>query len=302
MADTFTPPADVARNARLALDVRATKPPSQQGMTPVGLARANQLANRDPVSLDTVQRMVSYFARHEVDKQGSTWDEQGKGWQAWFGWGGDEGRTWANQIMKENTMETKVSRRHSEADMKRIREVRRMAENIKSYMVELGDDMKEDDEAKSVKAIELGAEFNTRQRMMVSSLIEVTHEAGKFDKGIGANGAHYMEAAKNPFASQGIACEHCYFYQPDGNCAVVEGIIEEYAVCKLWIIPEAVIMMETMEPTMEMSEVVPMEAEMETMETEEAVAMTNLPLDTPLTIEVGDEVKALARRLLGGRQ
>jgi hypothetical protein len=304
MADTFTPPADVARNARLALDVRATKPPSQQGMTPVGLARANQLANRDPVSLDTVQRMVSYFARHEVDKQGSTWDEQGKGWQAWFGWGGDEGRTWANQIMKENTMETKVSRRHSEADMKRIREVRRMAENIKSYMVELGDDLKDDETSPPpMKAMyEMSAEFNTRQRMMVSSLIEVTHEAGKFDKGIGANGAHYMEAAKNPFASQGMACEHCYFYQPDGNCAVVEGIIEEYALCKLWIIPEAVIMMETMEPTMEMSDVVPMEAEMETMETEEAVAMTNLPLDTPLTIEVGDEVKALARRLLGGRQ
>jgi hypothetical protein len=108
-----------------------------------------------------------------------------------------------------------------------------------------------------------------------------------------------MEAAKNPFASQGMACEHCYFYQPDGNCAVVEGVIEEYAVCKLWIIPEAMLMMEMMEPVMEMSDVVPMEAEMET---EEAVAMTSYPLDTPLTIEVGDEVKALARRLLGGRQ
>ena len=194
-------------------------------------------------------------------------------------------------------METKVSRRHSEADMKRIREVRRMAENIKSYMVELGDDLKEDETSPPMKAMyELGAEFNTRQRMMVSSLVEVTHEAGKFDKGIGANGAHYMEAANNPFAAQGIACENCYFYQPDGNCAVVEGIIEEYAVCKLWIIPEAVIMMEAMEPAMEMSDVVPMEAEME------AVAMTNSALDTPLTIEVGDNVKALARRLLGGRQ
>ncbi len=162
---------------------------------------------------------------------------------------------------------------------------------------------------------ELGAEFNTRQRMMVSSLIEVTHEAGKFDKGIGANGAHYMEAAKNPFASQGIACEHCYFYQPEGQCAVVEGIIEEYAVCKLWIIPEAVIMMETMEPAMEMSDVVPMEAEMETedmgfefyglpREAMKAIEDRNpkSTLDTPLTIELGDEVKALARRLLGGRQ
>ena len=303
MPDTYTPPVAVARNAQRALDVRATKPPSQQGMTPVGLARARQLANRDPVSLDTVQRMVSYFARHEVDKQGATWDEQGKGWQAWHGWGGDEGRTWANQIMKENTMETKVSRRHSEADMKRIREVRRMAENIKSYMVELGDDLKEDETSPPpMKAMhEMGAEFNTRQRMMVSSLIEVTHEAGKFDKGIGANGAHYMEAAKNPFASQGMACEHCYFYQPDGNCAVVEGIIEEYAVCKLWVIPEAVLMVEPMEavaePMMEAepSDVIPEMNDAEMMTTKSA-------LDTPLTIKVGDEVKALARRLLGVSQ
>jgi len=44
--------------------------------------------------------MKAYFDRHEVDKQGSTWSEQGKGWQAWQGWGGDEGRTWANAIVE----------------------------------------------------------------------------------------------------------------------------------------------------------------------------------------------------------
>lgn len=262
MADTFTPPATVADNARRALEVRASKPPSQRGMTPVGLARARQLANRQPVSLDTVQRMVSYFDRHEVDKAGATWDEQGKGWQAWMGWGGDEGRTWANRILQENTkMEDKeaykASRRHSEADMKIIRQARKAAKSIASYMQDLGDDgMDMDEEPKSVKAIEEGGEFNTRQRMMVSALVEVTHEAGKFDMGVGANGAHYMPAAKNPFATQGIACEYCYFYQPDGNCAIVEGIVEEYGVCKLWIIPEAVIVEETiieaMQPEAEM--------------------------------------------------
>ena len=31
---------------------------------------------------DTVRRMKAFFDRHEVDKKGSTWDEQGKGWQA----------------------------------------------------------------------------------------------------------------------------------------------------------------------------------------------------------------------------
>ena len=100
MADTFTPPDNVAQNAQRALDVRAEKPPSQRGMTPVGLARANQLAQRRPVSLDTARRMVAYFERHEVDKEGATWDEQGRGWQAWMGWGGDEGRAWAKRIVE----------------------------------------------------------------------------------------------------------------------------------------------------------------------------------------------------------
>jgi hypothetical protein len=43
--------------------------------------------------------MLAYFTRHEVDKQGSTWDEQGPGWQAWHGWGGDAGFRWARRIV-----------------------------------------------------------------------------------------------------------------------------------------------------------------------------------------------------------
>lgn len=54
---------------------------------------------------------MSYFARHEVDKQGSTWDDYGKGRQAWDGWGGDAGRAWAErtlrQIERERTREDK---------------------------------------------------------------------------------------------------------------------------------------------------------------------------------------------------
>jgi len=99
--EPYIPPAYVARNAQRALEVRASKPPSQQGMTLVGLARANQLASRRPVSLDTIRRMVAYFDRHEIDKRGSTWSSQGRGWQAWYGWGGDEGRDWANRILRQ---------------------------------------------------------------------------------------------------------------------------------------------------------------------------------------------------------
>lgn len=101
---TFIPPADVAANAADALSVRGKKPRSQQGMTLTGLARANQLASRRPVSLDTIRRMAAYFDRHEGDKKGETWGEKGKGWQAWMGWGGDEGRAWARQILREEAV------------------------------------------------------------------------------------------------------------------------------------------------------------------------------------------------------
>jgi len=95
------PPQAVADNARRALDVRESKPPSQRGMTATGIARARDLANRVAVSEETVRRMVAYFERHESDKQGATWDEQGKGWQAWHGWGGDAGWAWAKRKRDE---------------------------------------------------------------------------------------------------------------------------------------------------------------------------------------------------------
>ena len=70
-------------------------------MIAVGLARARDISNRVELSADTVKRMVSFFARHEVDKDGSTWSDQGKGWQAWHGWGGDEGFAWAQRKVEE---------------------------------------------------------------------------------------------------------------------------------------------------------------------------------------------------------
>ena len=98
---SYTPTQEMAKNAEMALKVREGKPDSQKGMTPVGLARARDLINKRPLSEETVRRMKAYFDRHEVDKQGSTWDEKGKGWQAWNGWGGDAGRTWANRIVNQ---------------------------------------------------------------------------------------------------------------------------------------------------------------------------------------------------------
>lgn len=98
--NTYIPTVAISNNAKRALEVRDKKPSSQKGMTSVGLARARDLINRRPLSEETVRRMKAFFDRHEVDKQGETWDDQGKGWQAWMGWGGDEGYTWATQIVE----------------------------------------------------------------------------------------------------------------------------------------------------------------------------------------------------------
>ena len=97
----FTPPKGAQEAARRALEVRAEKPESQRGMTAVGIARARDLQNGVELSPETVRRMLSYFERHEVDKEGSTWSEQGKGWQAWHGWGGDAGFAWARKTVRQ---------------------------------------------------------------------------------------------------------------------------------------------------------------------------------------------------------
>jgi hypothetical protein len=43
--------------------------------------------------------MVSYFARHEVDREGEGWGVDSKGYQAWLMWGGDPGRAWARRLV-----------------------------------------------------------------------------------------------------------------------------------------------------------------------------------------------------------
>jgi hypothetical protein len=110
--NTYIPTVAIADNAKRALEIREKKPASQRGMTSVGIARARDLMNRRPLSEETVRRMKAYFDRHESDKNGETWNEQGKGWQAWMGWGGEEGYSWATAI---------VERLNKQADTKELK-------------------------------------------------------------------------------------------------------------------------------------------------------------------------------------
>lgn len=96
----FTPPASAAKNAERGLDLRSQY---SRGGTNVGVARARDLKNRKNLSPDTIERMVSYFARHEVDKDANNFgsdDDPSAGYIAWLLWGGDEAREWAEGVKK----------------------------------------------------------------------------------------------------------------------------------------------------------------------------------------------------------
>ena len=94
----FTPTEAIARNAAQGL---AWREEFGRGGTGIGVARAQELVARRPLSPETIRRMVSYFARHEVDKHGRNFFNDGNpsaGRIAWLLWGGDEGRAWALAI------------------------------------------------------------------------------------------------------------------------------------------------------------------------------------------------------------
>jgi len=97
-ADGYSPPASVKNNARRGLELRDK---FNRGGTMIGVARARDLSNGRSLPLATINRMVSYFARHEVDKKGKDWGNSSNpsaGYIAWLLWGGDSGKAWADGI------------------------------------------------------------------------------------------------------------------------------------------------------------------------------------------------------------
>ena len=79
-------------------------------MTDVGKARLNQLANREPISFDTIKRMKAYADRHKKDLQSSKSFEDGCGYLAWYSWGLDtSGRAEKWLESKINSVEEKMA-------------------------------------------------------------------------------------------------------------------------------------------------------------------------------------------------
>jgi hypothetical protein len=101
-AKTYKVPAGAQTAAKRALKWIADGK-AGSGFTDVGRARASQLAAGGTVSRNTVGRMKSYFARHEVDRKANGFFAGEKnfptpGRVAWDAWGGDAGKSWVNGI------------------------------------------------------------------------------------------------------------------------------------------------------------------------------------------------------------
>ncbi len=97
----FSAPDSVAEQAEKGLQLRRE---FGRGGTEVGVARARDLKNQKNLSPETIDRMISYFARHECDKSAEDFgneNDPSAGYIAWLLWGGDQGRKWAENLSKK---------------------------------------------------------------------------------------------------------------------------------------------------------------------------------------------------------
>jgi len=90
-------PKQASENAKIALRWAEENGWGDCG-TPVGKARANQLANGENISEETIARMAG-FERHRENSQKELGD--GCGRLMWLAWGGDEGIEWAQRKLEE---------------------------------------------------------------------------------------------------------------------------------------------------------------------------------------------------------
>jgi hypothetical protein len=198
--ESYVPPQGAQEAGARALEWLA-EGEAGANFTDVGRARAAQLSRGDALSEETIRRMASYFARHEVDSKAEGWNSgedkfPSPGRVAWDAWGGDAGRTWADMMVARFERE----------------------------------EAKKDDD---------GGYLAPVQRLLYESLEVVAETFGKFGPGADAHGAHYM--TDNPFAAQGMKCANCVFFKGGGGCEILTIRVAPEAVCKFWIIPEDLI-------------------------------------------------------------
>lgn len=101
--------------------------------TAVGKQRANDLAQGNPISEDTIRRMYSYLSRHEVDLQSSKSYDDGCGKLMYDSWGGKSALSWAESKINSIDRE-KMSKQNFQVDEdKRIVVGPAMVPNLKIF-------------------------------------------------------------------------------------------------------------------------------------------------------------------------
>ena len=91
-------PQSASNNAKKVLAWKKKYGKEVKGMTPVGWARAKQLASKTKLSYETIARMAA-FNRHRknaaIDPKYKDTPWKDRGYVAWLGWGGTSGVNWA---------------------------------------------------------------------------------------------------------------------------------------------------------------------------------------------------------------
>lgn len=108
-ARSCVPPKGAQNAGKRALEL-IKQGKAGSNFTPVGRARAAQLARGSTLSEQTVRRMYSYFSRHVNDRK-PDWGKPGQetpGYVAWLAWGGDAGARWSRaQVERWNREDSK---------------------------------------------------------------------------------------------------------------------------------------------------------------------------------------------------
>jgi hypothetical protein len=93
-------PDAVKNNAQNALDWAEENGWGSCG-TPVGKQRANQLANGEAISVETIRRMYSFLSRHKENAETSKGYGDGCGQLMYDAWGGASALSWAESKLRQ---------------------------------------------------------------------------------------------------------------------------------------------------------------------------------------------------------
>jgi uncharacterized protein len=181
---------------------------SGDGLKPETVARAGKIADRESLTADHVREMRAWFRRHKVDKR-PDWNKAGDETPGYTAW-----LLWGGDPAWRWS-EAKVSQMERESGQR-----------------DIGEGVEE----------EYSSVLGPQDLALAESYEGIAEEYGPFSQ----ESAHYV--ADNPFASRGIKCGNCVFFEGEGRCYIVAGDIAPDAICKLWVIPEDKMSEEKKEP------------------------------------------------------